>query len=94
MIEDGINASEILEEKGYKTVRLTHNELMSSTGQEYHSKFANGVYDMLWVATPGDWYVRTPGRKTSPHWKKLQSWIKKAFAMGLILVLCGPPGYL
>eukprot|EP00974_Lingulodinium_polyedra_P021598 2085856-Lingulodinium_polyedra.AAC.1 len=39
---------------------------MASTGQEYTTGLLKGEYSFLWISTPSDWYVRTPGNKGEP----------------------------
>ena len=48
---------------------------------------------MLWIATPCDWYVRTPDKRANPHWQRIQNWMKKAITFGMKLVVFGPPGF-
>ena len=60
VIEDIREACIELRQRGYVCARITHNELMASTGQEYTGKLIKGEYKLLWIATPSDWYVRTP----------------------------------
>ena len=66
VIEDVQIASTILRDHDFVCDRLTHNELMSGSGQHYHGKLRNGDYKLLWIATPGDWFVRTPGKRGGP----------------------------
>ena len=48
---------------------------------------------MLWVATPSDWYVRTPGKRAGPHYQRIQNLLIKARALRMQIVILGPPGY-
>ena len=60
VIEDIREACIELRQRGYVCDSITHNELMASTGQEYTGNLIKGDYKLLWIATPSDWYVRTP----------------------------------
>ena len=53
----------------------------------------SGDYTMLWVSTPSDWYVRTPGKRAGPHYQRIRNLMVKARAMRMTIVLVGPPGY-
>ena len=94
IVEDTREACIALRQKGYDCDRITHNELMASTGEEYTAKLLKGDYDLLWISTPSDWYVRTPGKRTNPHWQRLQTWMQKAATRQMKLVMFGPPGFL
>ena len=92
LIVEDIREAEIeLKEKGYECDRITHNELLSSSGAEYTGKLLKGDYSLLWISTPNDWYVRA--KKTTSHWQRLHHWIQKAMLLGILLILFGPPGF-
>merc|ERR1712242_58772 len=57
VIEDIREACIELRQRGYVCDCITHNELMASTGQECTGKLIKGDYNLLWIATPSDWYV-------------------------------------
>ena len=82
-----------LRSKGYTCDRITHNELMASTGQEYTGNLIKGDYNLLWIATPSDWYVRTPDKISNPHWQRIQTWLRTATKLGMQVVMFGPPGF-
>ena len=63
VIEDVREACIELRKMNYECDRLTHNELMSHAGEEYTNKMIQQQYSLLWISTPADWYVRTPGQK-------------------------------
>jgi len=94
VVEDIREADVALRECGYTCERLTHNELLSSAGTEYTGKLLKGDYSLLWISTPNDWHARIPTAKTTTHWQRVSHWIKKAHALGILLVLFGPPGFL
>ncbi len=77
----------MLRERDYVCDRLTHVELMSIVGEEYTAKLARMEYQLLWVSTPIDWYVRAPGKRATPHWQRIQHWITKAAKLNLHAVL-------
>ena len=83
-----------LKTKGYECDRITHNELLSSAGTEYTGKLISGLYSLLWIATPSDWHIRTPTKKTTTHWQTVQRWLTKASMLGMLIVVFGPPGFL
>ena len=93
IVEDIREVVTLLTDKGMMCERITHNELLSSAGTDYTGKLINGEYSMLWISTPNDWFVRTPSKKATTHWKRLQNWIKKAMTLGILLVIFGPPGF-
>ncbi len=68
--------------------------MLSSTGTEYTGKLLKGDYSLLWISTPSDWHVRIPTVKLNAHWQWINHWIRKAIALGLLLVIFGPPGFL
>ena len=68
--------------------------MLSSTGTEYTGKLLKGDYSLLWISTPSDWHVRIPAVKLNAHWQRINHWIRKAIALGLLLVIFGPPGFL
>ncbi len=95
LIVEDIRESEIeLRSRGYECDRITHNELLSSAGTEYTGKLLKGDYNLLWISTPNDWHVRTPAKKATSHWQRVQHWIQKAVLLDITLVLFGPPGFL
>eukprot|EP00975_Prorocentrum_lima_P023300 4898730-Prorocentrum_lima.AAC.1 len=93
VVEDMREACVELRNAGYQCDRITHNELMASTGQEYTASLLKGEYSILWISTPSDWYVRTPGKRTNPHWQRIQHWMKQAVMLGMKLIIFGPPGF-
>ena len=84
----------LLRSYGHDCDRITHNELMSSSGTEYTGKLLKGDYGLLWISSPHDWHTRTPSKKTTTHWQRIHNWLEKAMALGMIFVLFGPPGFL
>jgi len=94
VIEDVRAADIALQECGLTTDRITHNELISSAGDEYTGKIMHGNYDLLWITTPSDWFVRAANAKTGAHWKRVHNLICKSMLLGMLFVLFGPPGYM
>ena len=94
VIEDLREADEELESRNYDVTRITHNELMASAGETYNARLPRGEYDLLWISTPGDHYVRTPGKRCNPHWQRIQTWMKRAADRQIHIVVYGPPGFL
>ena len=60
-------ASAELSSRGYLCDRITHDEVMASTGTQYLGNLLARDYHMLRVATPTDWYVRLPGKNGPAH---------------------------
>ena len=95
LIVEDVRVAEVeLRKQGYECDRLTHNELLSSSGAEYTGKLLKGEYNLLWICTPDDWHVRTSAKKSTTHWQRIQNWIQKAMLLGIMLVVFGPPGFL
>ena len=88
------NASTALRAHAYECDRITHNELMAVSGEHYESRLRSGIYSLLWITTPCDWYVRTPGKRGNPHWQRLISFIKHAHVQRMHVIIFGPPGFL
>ena len=82
----------MLREWGFICDRLTHNDLLSTAGQEQTGKLIRGDYIVLWISSPDDWHARTTNKKTSGHWRRIQNWMEKAILLKIILVCIGPPG--
>ena len=72
VIEDIGEASQELVRHGYECQRITHNELMSLVGEEYTGRLLRGEYALLWISTPADWYIRTPNKRSNPHWQNTE----------------------
>ena len=85
VIEDVREACVELRERGYECDRIIHNELMTSAGEEYTGKLQKGDYVLVWISTLADWYVRTPGKRSNPHWQRLQNWMQKACKLNVHL---------
>eukprot|EP00959_Pyramimonas_sp_CCMP1952_P103431 2163120-Pyramimonas_sp.AAC.1 len=66
---------------------------MASTGTQFMGALLSGDYQLLWVATPPDWYVMLPGKRAGPHCQRIQNLMSKARALRVTIVLVGPPGY-
>eukprot|EP00959_Pyramimonas_sp_CCMP1952_P227734 4761526-Pyramimonas_sp.AAC.1 len=64
---------------------------MTSTGAQYLAALLSGDYQLLWFATPADWYVRLPGR-AGPHYQRIQNLMSKARALRMTIVLVVSPG--
>ena len=47
IVEDMRQAERELVHIGYKSTRLTHNELLSGSGAEYNGKLLRGTYALL-----------------------------------------------
>ena len=75
IIEDIRQAEMQLSGIGYTCERITHNELMATSGTEYLGKLLKGEYSLLWISTPNDWFVRTPNKRTTPHWERILHWL-------------------
>ena len=92
LVIEGIGeASQELRRCGYECDRITHNELMSLVGEEYIGKLLRGDYSLMWMSTPADWYVRTPGKRANPHWQRLQNWIQRSIKLNMKLIVFAPP---
>ena len=94
IVEDIREAEVQLKEVGYTCDRITHNELLSSSGTEYTGKLMQGNYSLLWISSPDDWHARATTRKAATHWQRVGNWTAKAVALGIALMLFGPPGFL
>eukprot|EP00959_Pyramimonas_sp_CCMP1952_P386853 8107710-Pyramimonas_sp.AAC.1 len=66
---------------------------MTTVGTDYLGAVISGDYTLIWVGTPGDWYVRTPGNRVAPHWSRIQNLLAKAKKLRMTITACGPPGY-
>ena len=67
---------------------------MTSSGSQYLGGLLSGDYRLLWVSTPADWYIRTPGKRMGPHWDRIRNMLSKAKSLKMQIVMCGPPGYM
>ena len=67
IIEDTREACADLRRRQYICDRITHTELMTHTGTTYLGNILHGDYDLVWISTPADWYVRAPGKRMGPH---------------------------
>jgi hypothetical protein len=94
IVEDIRRADIVLKACGYECDRITHNELLSTSGTEYTRKLLQGNYSVLWIGTPDSWHIRIPTAKTTVHWQRTQHWIHKAVTLEMTVVLFGPPGFL
>ena len=92
VIEDVREATMLLRSMGYEVDRITHAELMSHLGERYAGNLKHLRYHILWISTPADWYVRTPGKRSGPHWQRLMSWLTTATNMKIPVVMFGPLG--
>eukprot|EP00959_Pyramimonas_sp_CCMP1952_P439792 9207318-Pyramimonas_sp.AAC.1 len=61
---------------GYMCDRITHTEVMTSIGTQHLGALFSGDYQLSWVATPADWYVRLPGKRAGPHYQRIQNLMK------------------
>ena len=77
-------------QRRYICDRITHTELMTHTGTTYLGNILHGDYDLVWISTPADWYVRTPGKRMGPHWQNVQTLLTKARELSLHTVLYAP----
>ena len=64
---------------------------MASQGEIYNTRLLSGEYDLLWVTTPADWFVRTPGKRENPHWRRILDWMKRAAGRLMKIIIYGPP---
>ena len=83
-----------LRHRGYLCDRITHQEVMAHSGTKFLGNLVAGDYSLLWISTPSDWYMRTPGKRAGPHWERIRNWLVKARALRMRVVLFGPPGYM
>ena len=67
---------------------------MTSVGTGYLGAILSGDYVLIWISTPSDWYVRTPGKRIAPHWACIQNMLTKASKLRMKIVMFGPPGYI
>eukprot|EP00959_Pyramimonas_sp_CCMP1952_P017786 377508-Pyramimonas_sp.AAC.1 len=63
---------------------------MTAVGTEYLGAVISGDYALIWVCTPGDWYVRTPGKRVAPHWSRMQYFLTKARKLRMVIIVFGP----
>eukprot|EP00959_Pyramimonas_sp_CCMP1952_P050412 1053423-Pyramimonas_sp.AAC.1 len=82
-----------LRARGYMCDRITHIEVMTSTGTQYLGALLSGDYQLSWAATPADWCVRLPGKRAGPHDQRIQDLMIQARALRMCIVFVGPPGY-
>ena len=68
-------------------------KLLATKGESYYHKLCHSYYNLLWIATPNDWLVRTPGKRTTAHWQRVKTWVSKATSLNIHVVLFGPPRY-
>ena len=94
VVEDHRMACADLRTRGFLCDRITHNEVMTSRGSQYLGALLSGDYQLLWISTPADWYVRTPGKRAGPHWERIRNMLVKARALRVRTVMFGPPGYM
>ena len=94
IVEDIRRADLVLKSCGFECDRITHNELLSTSGTEYTRKLMQGEYSVLWIGTPDGWHIRVPTAKTAVHWQRTQQWIQKAVTLDMTVILFGPPGFL
>eukprot|EP00959_Pyramimonas_sp_CCMP1952_P134580 2816290-Pyramimonas_sp.AAC.1 len=66
---------------------------MTTVGADCLGAVIIGDYTLIWVSTPGDWYVRTPGRRVAPHWSCIQNLLIKAKKLRMKIIAFGSPGY-
>ena len=74
--------------------RISHMELITSSGTEYTGKILRGDFHLLWIVSPLNWYARIPTQKSLSHWQRVILWITKMHAMNRPFVIFGPPGFL
>ena len=75
-------------------MRPTHSQRINHDSERRCAgTLLKGEYALLWLATPIDWYVRTPGKREDPHWQRMANWIKRATNLQMQLIVCGPPGF-
>ena len=55
ILEDVREADILLKSYGHDCDRITHNELLASSGTEYTGKLLKGDYDLLWISSPHNW---------------------------------------
>ena len=94
VIEDTREACADLRRRRYICDRITHTELMTQTGTTYLGNLIHGDYALVWISTPADWYVRTPGKRMGPHWGRVRTMLTKARALKMHIIIFGPPGYI
>eukprot|EP00959_Pyramimonas_sp_CCMP1952_P077951 1629362-Pyramimonas_sp.AAC.1 len=64
---------------------------MTSVGADYLGAVISGDYTFIWISIPGDWYVRTPGKRIAPHWSRFQNLLVKAKELRMKIIIFGPP---
>ena len=94
VIEDQREATAILRQKGYLCDRLTHQEILSRHGTTSLGDLLAGSYRLLWISTPMDWYIKTPGKRAAPHWDRMRNLLQKGKALNMHMIMFGPPGYM
>ena len=90
IIEDIQCANTALCARNYTCDRITHNELMAVSGEHFGARLHSGIYHLLWICTPCDWYVRTPGKRGNPHWQRLISFVRYACLHKMHVIVYGP----
>eukprot|EP00959_Pyramimonas_sp_CCMP1952_P316688 6628729-Pyramimonas_sp.AAC.1 len=66
---------------------------MTTVGTDCLGAVISGDYTLVWTSTPGDWYVRTPGKRVAPHWSRIQNLLMKARKLRMNILMFDPPGY-
>ena len=92
VIEDNNNITPLLNST-LIVDRISHNELMTQSGDAYRAKVLSGMYSLVWICSPDDWYARTAGKRTTPHWNRILQWCKFVKDSGHNFVLSGPQGF-
>eukprot|EP00959_Pyramimonas_sp_CCMP1952_P135963 2844488-Pyramimonas_sp.AAC.1 len=64
---------------------------MTTVRADYLGAVISGDYNLIWVSTPSDWYVRTPGKRVAPHWSRIQNLLTKAKKLRMKVLVFAPP---
>ena len=83
-----------MQNQRWNTQRITHSELLTSTGSIIAQQLSHGRYTMVWITTPTDWHIKVPKRLQSRHWERLQAFVAKCLYQKCHVAIFGPPGYL
>ena len=92
VVEDIRLADIELPKYGVECTRITHPEFQGSAGQREFENLCKGSYSILWITTPKDYHIQP--KRSIAHGQKVVSFITKAAALMMLIILYGPPSFL
>ena len=92
IIEDVREADVLLRDRGYTTTRVTYGELMSTGGEESLGRLLKGNFEVLWISTPTDWFVRPREKRTQSLYNRIGNFIRRSHNLHMQIIMIGPPG--